>query len=61
MKFLMNENVPLATIRKLKNAQWDLIAVSEVMPSVSDEAVMELAIAENRTIITFDRDYGTLI
>lgn len=30
-------------------------------PSITDDQVMEIAIDENRTIITYDSDYGELI
>lgn len=61
MKFLANENLPLATIRKLQASGWDVLSISLDSPSITDEEVMKIAIEENRTIITFDRDYGTLI
>lgn len=61
MKFLANENLPLATILKLKSSGWDVLSISLDSPSITDEEVMKIAIEEKRTIITFDRDYGTLI
>lgn len=61
IKFLANENVPSATIRKLQDAGYDVFSVSEKFPSIDDEAVILFASTENRVIITFDRDYGELI
>jgi predicted nuclease of predicted toxin-antitoxin system len=61
MKFLANENFPLASLKKLQAEGLDIVSVSLDFPSVSDEYVMEFAIKQNRTILTFDRDYGTLI
>ena len=61
IKFLANENVPSATIRKLQDAGYDVFSVSEKFPSVEDKAVISFAATENRVIITFDRDYGELI
>jgi predicted nuclease of predicted toxin-antitoxin system len=58
---LANENFPAPAIRKLRAAGVDVVAVSEVMPSVSDKEVLEYARRENRWIVTFDRDYGDLI
>lgn len=58
---LANENFPAPAIRKLRAAGVDVVAVSEVMPSVSDKAVLEYARREQRWIVTFDRDYGDLI
>ncbi len=61
MKFLANENFPAASVMALRSLDYDVSSVAEDVPSISDEKVMEIAIAENRTIITFDRDYGELI
>ena len=58
---LANENFPAPAIRKLRAAGVDVVAVSELMPAVSDKEVMEYARRERRWIITFDRDYGDLI
>lgn len=58
---LANENFPAPAIRKLRAAGVDVVAVSEVMPSVSDKEVLEFARREQRWIVTFDRDYGDLI
>lgn len=61
MRLLANENIPLASIVRLRNEGFDIIAVSEQFPSVKDETVILFASMENRIIITFDRDYGELI
>lgn len=58
---LANEHFPAPAIRKLRAAGVDVVAVSEVMPSVSDKEVLEFARREQRWIVTFDRDYGDLI
>ena len=61
MKFLANENFPYPSIIKLRQAGYDITSISEDSPSVTDNEVMQRAINENRTILTFDRDYGELI
>lgn len=61
MQFLANENIPINTTYLLRKKGLDIIAIGEDDPSVKDQVVMELAINMNRTIITFDRDYGELI
>ncbi len=44
MKFLANENFPLASLRRLQDEGLDIVSVSFDFPSVSDEYVMEFAI-----------------
>jgi len=61
MKFLANENVPLKSVNYLLSKGFDIKAISIFSPGITDREVMEIAIAEQRTIITFDRDYGELI
>jgi predicted nuclease of predicted toxin-antitoxin system len=61
MRLLANENVPLAAVRVLREAGWDVVAVSECAPSISDVEVLGLARDQKRLVATFDRDYGELI
>ena len=61
MKFLANENIPTATIKRLREAGHDVVSIGEEFPSIKDESVILFASVENRTIITFDRDYGELV
>lgn len=61
MKFLANENFPITSTRYLKNKGFDIVAVGVDFAGVTDRDVIEMAEKEQRTIITFDKDYGTLI
>ena len=61
MKFLANENVPLLSVKILEENGYDIISVGRDFAGYLDHEVMELAMKENRTIITFDRDYWELI
>ncbi len=61
IRFLLNENVPLASVRLLRQAGWDIAAIIEDSPGVSDTEVMARAHREQRIIVTFDRDYGELL
>ena len=61
MKLLANENFPLTSIKILKIAGFDIIGIGIDFFGIRDEEVIEIAQNENRTILTFDRDYGELI
>lgn len=61
MRFLANENVPPRTVRRLRSAGHDISAIAEESPGITDTAVIQQAIREDRIILTFDRDYGELI
>ena len=61
MKLLANENFPLKSILYLRSKGFDISSIGSDNPSIKDNIVMNIAINENRTILTFDRDYGELI
>lgn len=61
MKLLANENFPLKSILYLRSKGFDIRSIGTDNPSIKDHEVMALAIEEERTILTFDRDYGELI
>ena len=61
MRWLTNENYPRASIILLRQAGLEISAISEIAPSINDEDVLAVATAEQRVILTFDRDYGELI
>ncbi len=61
MRFLADENLPLPSIRLLSTAGHDVAAVALEWPGVPDEIVLDLAFREGRVLLTFDRDYGSLL
>jgi len=61
MKLLANENFPYKSIFYLKSKGYDVLSIGMDNPSIKDSEIMQIAIAEERTILTFDRDYGELI
>jgi predicted nuclease of predicted toxin-antitoxin system len=58
---LADENIPAATIAYLRAQRLDVLSVREITAGMADEAVLALAVAESRILLTFDRDYGELI
>lgn len=60
-RLLANENFPAPSVRYLRDGGYDVAAVFEGYGGVIDREVLALAEAEQRWIVTFDRDYGELI
>jgi predicted nuclease of predicted toxin-antitoxin system len=58
LKFLANENIPLHTIKTLREKGYNVISVAEENQGAADVDVLYRAHHENLIIITFDRDYG---
>ena len=61
MKLLANENFPLKSVLYLRSKGYDIVSIGTDNPSIADHVVMTNAMKEERTILTFDRDYGELI
>lgn len=61
MKLLANENIPLASVLYLRANGFDVLYIAELFKGITDIEVLQLANEQERIIITFDQDYGTLI
>lgn len=61
MKFIADENFPFPSYRLLISEGLDVIHVGSDFPSISDNRVLEVAVEDNRILLTFDRDHGDLI
>ncbi len=61
MKLLANENFPGDSVKYLKRKGFDINAIGTDSPGITDREVMQIAMDEDRIILTFDRDYGELI
>jgi len=60
MRILADENIPLETVRALRNAGHDVFAVAETAAGARDDALLDVATAEQRLVLTFDHDFGEL-
>lgn len=56
--FLLDENVPLASIDRLRRDGHD---VARAVSGQTDHAILEQARAEQRIVVTYDRDFGFLV
>jgi predicted nuclease of predicted toxin-antitoxin system len=61
VKFFANENIPVASVKKLRQNGFEVISVFEECPGETDLKILKKAFLERLIIITFDRDYGELI
>lgn len=59
IQFLADENVPRASVESLRLSGIDIVPVFQ--QGAADVAVLEQARAEDRLLVTFDRDFGELI
>jgi predicted nuclease of predicted toxin-antitoxin system len=61
MDFLVNENFPLSSIGILRYNSHNIKSIAAEFSGITDKEVMDIALREDLTILTFDRDYGELI
>lgn len=60
MRILADENIPGIAVNELKKRGHNVVWVRTVKPGIEDPAILEWAQAENRLLITLDKDFGEL-
>ena len=60
MSFLADENFPRPAVDALRLAGFDVLWIAESNPGAPDEEVLTLSISTERTLLTFDKDFGEL-
>ena len=60
MRLLANENFPLAAVVALRAKGHDVLWIRTDAPGSMDDAILARATAEQRILITFDKDFGEL-
>ena len=62
MKFLLDQDVYVSTVRFLRDLGHDVIPVAQIgLSQASDEALLRIAQEQNRVFVTRDRDFGNLV
>ncbi len=61
MRLLANESFPVKSADILRARGFDIRVVGVEFQGITDREIMEIAIRQERTIVTFDRHYGELI
>jgi predicted nuclease of predicted toxin-antitoxin system len=61
MKLFADENIPLAIIRWLRDAGHDVASAAEVGAGEDDDVWLRRAEAEQRLLVTSDKDFGELV
>ncbi len=61
MRWLADECVDAGLVSQLRVAGHDVVYVAEVAPATSDADVMMRAQAEDRLLLTEDKDFGDLV
>ena len=61
MNLLADEGVDRQIVDRLREDGHDVLYVAEVMPGISDDAVLDAANEANALLLTADKDFGELV
>lgn len=61
MRLLADENIPRFVVEFICSRGHDAIWIGKVAPGIKDREVLSLATTQERTLITFDTDFGELV
>ena len=62
MRFLLDASASARALRPLlEELGHDVTAIVDIDRQASDESILELAVAEERILITLDKDFGDLV
>lgn len=61
MRLLVDANISKRVVVRLREQGHDVLFISEHNPSASDASILALARNERRVIVTYDKDFGTLV
>jgi predicted nuclease of predicted toxin-antitoxin system len=61
LRFLADVNLGRGAVLWLRASGYDTVFVRDIDPRMSDTAILDLAVAEGRIVITMDTDFGELI
>ena len=61
MNFVADEGIDRLLVSDLRQRRHDVRYIAEMERGISDEAVLEIAVGENRVLLTADKDFGELV
>ncbi|MBC8354986.1 MAG: DUF5615 family PIN-like protein [Planctomycetes bacterium] len=60
MRVIVDENITHTVIQGLRDRGYDVLSVKESMRGVDDTSILQRAEAEQRLVVTQDKDFGEL-
>ncbi len=61
MRLIVDESAGRAVVDYLRGTEHDILAVADEMPQAEDPVILARAVAEDRVLITNDKDFGDLV
>jgi len=61
LKLIADESVDFRIIQALREANFEVVAICEASPSITDKEVLQIAITHKALLVTEDKDFGELV
>lgn len=61
MRFLADENIPAQIVKAISSSGHDVLWIQEIDPAIDDRRVLSHSTDSQRTLITFDKEFGELV
>lgn len=61
MKFVVDESSGQSVVNELRRLGHDAISIQELFPGMDDPPILEIAVDDDRIVITNDKDFGELV
>ncbi len=61
MPIVADESVDFGIVTTLRNHGFDVLAITELFPSIPDPQVLRFAVEQNALLLTEDKDFGELV
>lgn len=61
MKFVVDESSGQSIVNELRRLGHDAISIQELFPGIDDPPILEIAVDDERIVITNDKDFGELV
>ena len=61
LKLLIDVSFGTGVESYLRNNGYDILSIREESPRATDEAILHLAVEQERLVVTMDKDFGELV
>jgi predicted nuclease of predicted toxin-antitoxin system len=61
MKFVVDESTGDSVVAELRRLGYDALSIHETFPGLDDPPILDIAFAEDRIVVTNDKDFGELV
>ena len=61
IQFITDVGVGKRVENFLQSLGYDVLCIRDINPQMTDFAILELAVSEERVVVTMDKDFGELV